>query len=80
MTSIRFSFCGGESVMPHYIWQSNLLLIISVERAKKENATPPLSPQSPRGVAFSFITVRCLFVSFSFGFAKASTNEQYLRV
>lgn len=36
MTSIRFSFCGGESVTPHYIWQSNLFLIISVGLRKEK--------------------------------------------
>lgn len=32
--------------MPHYIWQSNLFLIISVE-PRKENAISPSSPQIP---------------------------------
>lgn len=45
MTSIRFSFCGGESAMPHYVWQSNLLLIISAEKAEGRS-TEAAAPSS----------------------------------
>lgn len=40
--------------MPHYIWQSNLLFIISVERAKKENATSPFIATKLKGSYFYF--------------------------
>lgn len=75
MTSIRFSFCGGESVMPHYIWRSNLLLIISVE---KENAISPSWLRRRGGVVFS--VSRVYFLSFSFESAKASAHMQLLKV
>lgn len=43
----------GESVMPHYIWQSNPMLIISAEKAKE------------RKRCLTFITTFFLFVLFS---------------
>lgn len=62
--------------MPHYIWQSNLFLIISVE-PWKENTISPLSPKSPTPDGkFSCFGVTSLFCSFSIEFAKISADVQ----
>lgn len=63
MTSIRFSFCGGESVTPHYIWQSNLFLIISVGLRKDKtpgNLPRHAAQKRPEG-KFSVTPVQQLF-------------------
>lgn len=67
MTSIRFSFCGGESVMPHYIWQSNLLLIISAEKAGERKCRLTFITAVPKTSFFLspfFLCVQSLFYSF----------------
>lgn len=72
MTSIRFSFCGGESVMPHYIWQSNLLLIISAEKAGERKCHLTFITMAPKKSFFFFflssvfLCVQTLFCSFFF--------------
>ena len=72
MTSIRFSFCGGESVMPHYIWQSNLLLIISAEKAGERKCHLTFITMVPKKSFFFFflssvfLCVQTLFCSFFF--------------
>lgn len=57
--------------MPHYIWQSNLFLIISVE-PRKESAISPSSPQSPRRPEgkFHILSVLNYFVPFPFHLVK----------
>lgn len=62
--------------MPHYIWQSNLLLIISAEKAEGRwgNATESSLLQVPGGrLYFLFLSFLCpeYHVLFPFRFAKA---------
>lgn len=65
MTSIRFSFCRGESLMPHYIWHGNLSLITSGEKAKKRYCRLPHYHDEARKELFIFLLcVRCLFLAF----------------
>ena len=63
MTSIRFSFCGGESVMPHYIWQSNLLLIISAEKAGERKCHLTFITMAPKKSFFFLFYLRFFSVS-----------------